>query len=281
MNKWFKYSALSLVITSAVFFLLNAVFPLKVNTSYSTMVMSREGDLMMAFLSKDDKWRMKCSVKELPPELLKAFIYKEDRYFYFHPGINPFSMIRAAFNNVVYHKRTSGASTITMQVVRLLEPRQRTISSKIIESFRALQLEMQYSKDEILALYLDLVPYGSNIEGVQAASWLYFGKNLNLLSDAQMVTLVVIPNKPTSLKPGKNNDLLVFQRNKWLHHFFDEKFFIIFFYLLPQPFNAIVIIIFNDSISYRWIYFRHFVNTITKCFYIQAGTTNHDGSFMF
>ncbi len=187
------------------------------------MVMSREGDLMKAFLSKDDKWRMKCSVKELPPELLKAFIYKEDRYFYFHPGINPFSMIRAAFNNVVYHKRTSGASTITMQAVRLLEPRQRTINSKIIESFRALQLEMHYSKDEILALYLDLVPYGSNIEGVQAASWLYFGKKPSLLSDAQMVTLVVIPNKPTSLKPGKNNELLVFQRNKWLHHFFDEK----------------------------------------------------------
>ncbi len=177
---------------------------------------------MQAFLSRDDKWRMKCSLKDVPPELAKAFIYKEDRFFYYHPGVNPFAMVRAAFNNVVFRKRTSGASTITMQVIRLLEPRRRTVINKIIESLRAVQLEVKYSKDEILALYFDLVPYGGNVEGVQAASWIYFGQKALLLSNAQMATLVVIPNKPTSLKPGRNNSLLQQQRNKWLNRFYEK-----------------------------------------------------------
>lgn len=187
------------------------------------MVMSREGNLLQAFLSEDDKWRMKCSLHELPPDLVKAFIYKEDRYFYYHPGVNPFAMLRAATNNIIFGKRTSGASTITMQVIRLLEPRERTVGSKIVESFRALQLEWDFSKDEILSMYLDLIPYGSNIEGVQAASWIYFGRQALLISDAQIATLAVIPNKPTSLRPGKNNNLLLQQRNKWLQRFNEEK----------------------------------------------------------
>lgn len=206
-----------------IFFILNFIFPLKVNVPYSTMVLSKEGTLLQAFLSKDEKWRMKSDLKEIPPDLVNAFIYKEDKYFYYHPGINPAAMIRATLNNVIFQKRTSGASTITMQVIRLLEPRRRTVGNKLIESFRALQLETKYSKDEILELYLDLVPYGSNIEGVQAASWIYFGRQALLLSDAQIASLVVIPNKPTSLKPGGNNSLIVQQRNKWLNRFHEEE----------------------------------------------------------
>jgi penicillin-binding protein 1C len=223
MKRSLGFAGAGIAVVLLLFFILNVIFPLNVNVPYSTVVLSREGNLLQGFLAKDEKWRMKCSVKEIPPELAKAFIYKEDRYFYYHPGVNPFAMVRAAFNNIVYRKRTSGASTITMQVIRLLHPRNRTVVSKVIETFRALQLELQYSKNEILALYFDLVPYGGNIEGVQAASWIYFGRQALLLSDAQIAALVVIPNKPTSLKPGQNSGLIMKQRNKWLHRFNNEK----------------------------------------------------------
>jgi len=122
-------------------------------------------------------------------------------------------------------KRTSGASTITMQVARAMEPRKRNIGSKMIEMFRAFQLEMKYSKDEILQLYLNLVPYGGNIEGVKSASQLYFRKNPDHLSLAEIVALSIIPNRPSSLVIGKNNDLIVMERNRWLRKLAKEKVF--------------------------------------------------------
>src|SRR5436190_1025159 len=122
-------------------------------------------------------------------------------------------------------KRTSGASTITMQVARALEPGKRNIGSKIRESFRAFQLEWKYDKDEILQLYLNLVPYGGNIEGVKAASFLYFKKNPDHLSLAEITALSIIPNRPSSLVIGKNNDLIISERNRWLQKFSNEKVF--------------------------------------------------------
>src|SRR6185436_16581246 len=127
--------------------------------------------------------------------------------------------------NVLRLKRTSGASTITMQVARALEPGDRNIWSKIRESFRALQLEWKYSKKEILQLYLNLVPYGGNIEGVKSASLLYFNKNPDHLSLAEITALSIIPNRPSSLVMGKNNDLIIKERNRWLQKFADDKVF--------------------------------------------------------
>jgi penicillin-binding protein 1C len=122
-------------------------------------------------------------------------------------------------------KRTSGASTITMQVARALEPRKRNMVSKTIEMFRAFQLELKYSKDEILQLYLNLVPYGGNIEGVKSASQLYFKKNPDHLSLAEITALSIIPNRPSSLVMGKNNDRIVQERNRWLKKFAADKVF--------------------------------------------------------
>jgi len=122
-------------------------------------------------------------------------------------------------------KTTSGASTITMQVARALEHRKRNVGSKIIETFRAFQLELKYSKSEILQMYLNLVPYGGNIEGVKSASILYFNKNPDHLSLAEITALSIIPNRPSSLVIGKNNDLIVQERNKWLKKFAQEKVF--------------------------------------------------------
>lgn len=112
-----------------------------------------------------------------------------------------------------------------MQVVRLLEPRRRTYASKLIEIFRAIQLEIHYSKDEILQLYLNLVPYGGNIEGIKTASQFYFNKPPQLLSLAEITALTLVPNRPSSLQPGRKNTALVKERNKWLTRFLSEKLF--------------------------------------------------------
>ena len=199
-----------------LFFLLDIIFPLKVKIPYSQQIVSSDRTLMSAFLSEDQKWRMYSEPDELSPEFRKIILYKEDKFFYYHYGINPIAIFRAAFNNIVYRKRTSGASTITMQLARLLYPKDRTYLNKISEMFRALQLEHTYSKDEILNLYLNLVPYGSNVEGVKAASLIYFGKKPDKLSLAQMTTLAIIPNRPGSLRPGRNTTAIVQARNKWL-----------------------------------------------------------------
>ena len=207
------------------FLLLNVCFPLKDTIEYTNIVTDNKGEVIHAFLTKDEKWRMKTELPEISPLLQKTIIAKEDKYFYYHPGINVIAIAKSAFNNVFHLKRVSGASTITMQVARALERRNRTWGAKIIEAFRALQLEWKYSKKEILQLYLNLVPYGGNIEGVKAAAWLYFKKAPDHLSLAEITALSIIPNRPSSLVIGRNNDRIVQERNKWLQRFATERVF--------------------------------------------------------
>ncbi|MBS1537838.1 MAG: penicillin-binding protein 1C [Bacteroidetes bacterium] len=207
------------------FLFVDSSFPVRVNIRYSTIITATDGTVLYSFLSPDDKWRMKTELPEIIPALKTAVIAKEDRWFYWHYGVNPISIIRAAVNNIIHLRTTSGASTITMQVVRLLEPKDRTFLNKLIETFRAIQLEWNYSKDEILQMYLNLVPYGGNVEGVKAASLLYFGRLPDHLSLAQITTLTIIPNRPTSLALGKNNQLIEQERNKWLKRFLSKKVF--------------------------------------------------------
>ena len=194
-------------------------FPVDTTIPYSTVITARDGSILHAFLSRDDKWRMYAELADITPALRDAILYKEDKYFYYHPGFNPVSMLRAAGRNLLTGRRTSGASTITMQTVRLLEPRPRTYPNKLIELFRAIQLEIHYSKDEILQLYLNLIPYGGNIEGMKSASLLYFGKPPVLLSLAELITLTIIPNRPSSLRLGVSNARVVQERNRWLNRF--------------------------------------------------------------
>ncbi len=223
--KLLRNAAYILFVIIVVFVILNLLFPLKVDVEYSQIVTDKDGNILYSFLTADDKWRMMTELDEISPQLRKAIVFKEDKYFYYHPGINPLAIVRAVFNNVVKGKRTSGASTITMQVARMLNPKRRTYFNKITEMFRAVQLELKYSKAEILQLYLNLVPYGGNIEGVKAASVLYFEKNPNHLNLAEITTLSVIPNRPTSLQIGNNNDEVVKYRNKWLLEFDEKKVF--------------------------------------------------------
>ena len=220
-----KRLAISILALILLFFFLNWIFPLRDTIEYSTIVTDSKGEAVNAYLTSDQKWRMKTELNEISPLLRKTIIAKEDKYFYSHPGINAVAVLRAVTKNIFRMKTTSGASTITMQVARALEHRKRNVGSKVIEMFRAFQLELKYSKNEILQIYLNVVPYGSNIEGVKSASILYFGKNPDHLSLAEITALSIIPNRPSSLVIGKNNALIVQQRNKWLKKFAKENVF--------------------------------------------------------
>ena len=221
-HKWLRlillWPALVFLLSFFVFLLIDRIFPFRVpEVSWSKVVYASDSTLLHAFLSKDDKWRIPVRLDEITPGLEKAFIFKEDRLFYYHPGVNPFSVCRAVFNNITKGRRTSGASTITMQVARLLDPAPRTHKVKIREMFRALQLEWHLEKTEILQLYFNLLPYGGNIEGVKAASLYYFAEEPRELSLAQITMLTVIPNNPNTLRPDKNAELLRLKRDFWLN----------------------------------------------------------------
>jgi penicillin-binding protein 1C len=225
-NKFLKRKIVRIPLLGLVIFIgLDLLFPFQVKPSYSTLVVDKRGHLLHAFLNQEDKWRMFTQLEEISPTLEKAILFKEDQYFYYHVGINPLALVRAIFQNVQQNRRASGASTITMQVVRLIERRPRTYLSKVIELFRALQLEWHFSKKEILQLYLNLVPYGSNVEGVKSAAILYFQKPPQVLSLAEVATLSVVPNRPSSWRLGRHNPQLLQARNLWLRRFGEAGLF--------------------------------------------------------
>lgn len=225
ITRFFKRLLTGIIGVFVLFLLFNWFFPLPDKVEYSTIVTDNKGEVVNAYLTSDQKWRMKTELEEISPLLRKTIIAKEDKYFYSHPGVNPIAMTRALFKNIIRMKTTSGASTITMQVARALEHRKRNIFSKLVEMFRAFQLEWKYDKDEILQMYLNLVPYGGNIEGVKSASQLYFKKNPDHLSLAEITALSIIPNRPSSLVIGKNNELIVEERNRWLRKFAADNVF--------------------------------------------------------
>jgi len=225
IKKFFTRLFITIIIISFLFFISNLLFPIPDKVEYSTIVTDNKDEVIHAFLTKDEKWRMKTNLNEISPLLRKTLIAKEDKYFFYHPGINPVAMGRAFVQNVFRMKRISGASTITMQVAKGLEPKPRTYINKLVEIFRAFQLEWKYSKEEILQLYLNIIPYGSNIEGVKSASILYFKKNPDHLSLAEITALSIIPNRPSSLVIGKHNDLILQERNRWLKKFSVDKVF--------------------------------------------------------
>jgi membrane carboxypeptidase/penicillin-binding protein PbpC len=132
----------------------------------------------------------------------KALLRLEDKRFWSHPGVDPIAVVRSAWINLRRGEVVTGASTITMQLVRLLERRPRTLRSKIIEAFRAFQLEQRLSKRRILDEYLRFTPYGRNVEGVTAASWSYFGHDARQLTPNEIAVLLAVPQGPSTRAPG-------------------------------------------------------------------------------
>ena len=194
--KFIKFLALFLALVVAIFLILDQIYPLNLDAlkkDEAKILLDKNGEIINMKLSSDGIWRF--HEQSFPNSLKQCVILFEDRYFYYHFGVNFASIFRAFFHNLRSDNRI-GASTITMQVARMLEPSDRSYKNKIREIFRAFQLELHFSKDEILNLYLNLAPYGGNIEGAKAASFFYFGKELNELSYAQAALLSTIPKNP-------------------------------------------------------------------------------------
>ena len=178
--------------------------PLGENLTFSPLVVDRDGRLLRPFTTSDGYWRLPAAPGDVDRRFIAMLIAYEDKRFYSHSGVDPIAMMRAAWQ-VLWHGRVvSGGSTITMQVARLLEPRpERTLGAKASEMIRAVQLESRLSKDEILALYLALAPYGGNLEGTRAASLAYFGKEPKYLSTAEAALLVALPQAPEARRPDR------------------------------------------------------------------------------
>lgn len=189
-----------------LFLIINLIFPLssfKFDKLPSVSTYSQEGRLMRVFISSDGRYRARIKLNEINPFLIEAIINYEDKYFFYHFGINPISIIRAFITNSKARRTVCGGSTITMQIARMMEPKQRNITSKLIEIFRAFQLEWTFSKKELLEIYFNLAPYGGNIEGVRIASHLYFGKPPSQLSKGEVCLLVALPRNPEKVRPDR------------------------------------------------------------------------------
>jgi penicillin-binding protein 1C len=191
---------------------------------YSTVVLDEEGEILRAFLSSGGQWYFPPEVDmEVPYKLKRAILLFEDRHFYSHPGVNPFSMVRALWQFVTSGRVKSGGSTISMQVIRLAFKRKRSVWSKFIEMFQAIKLERRYSKEEILKMYVSHAPYGGNIVGYHAASLKYFHKKPGELTWSQAATLAVLPNAPGLISPMANSDKLKKKRDRLLGRLMAEK----------------------------------------------------------
>ncbi|TAH46011.1 MAG: penicillin-binding protein 1C [Gammaproteobacteria bacterium] len=195
--------ALALVLLA---FLLDRLFPLPLPDANrgSTVVLARDGSPLRAFADAQGIWSYPVSVDEVSPLYLQALIGYEDRWFWNHPGINPFASLRALMQMIANGRVVSGGSTLTMQVARILEPHPRSIGGKLRQSLRALQLEAHLGKREILELYLAHAPFGGTLQGVEAASWAYLGHSARQLSHAEAALLVVLPQAPSRLRPDRN-----------------------------------------------------------------------------
>lgn len=181
--------------------------PLDLVAGRSTIVLDAAGQPLRAFQADDGRWRFTARPADVDPRFIAMLTAYEDRRFRDHWGVDPVAVLRAAGQAVVAGRIVSGASTLSMQTARLIQPRPRTFGAKLIEMARALQLEAHLSKDEILGLYLTLAPYGGNLEGVRAASLFYFGKEPDHLTDGEAALLVALPQSPERRRPDRHEEV--------------------------------------------------------------------------
>ncbi len=198
--------------------LFDHLYPVTLNKQqFAKVITAEDGSPLRSFADKEGVWRYAIEIKKVSPLYMQALIEYEDRWFWYHPGINPVSIIRALVQNVSNNRVVSGGSTLTMQVARLIRPHSRSIAGKTKQIATALQLELHYSKQEILSYYLNHVPFGGTIEGVQAASYTYLGKSALELSHAEAALLTVLPQAPSRNRPDRYPDRAKRVRNKVLN----------------------------------------------------------------
>ena len=219
-SRWFKKTLRVTVMAGSCVMLIWLMLPkppLLDGISFSQVVRDRDGNLLRVTLSSDQKFRMRTRSRDISPELIDATLQFEDKHFAQHPGINPVALLRSVASILPRHARTGG-STITMQFARLrFHLQTRTVAGKALQILRALELERHYSKSEILGAYFNLAPYGRNIEGVGAASEIYFGKQAARLTRPEAIALSVIPQSPTrrALLVDRENSLLNNAQRRW------------------------------------------------------------------
>jgi len=178
--------------------------PLGTDIVFSTRVVDRDGRLLRAYATSEGRWRLPARIADVDPQFFNLLQAYEDKRFRDHRGVDPLALMRAGSQVAGSGRIRSGGSTLTMQVARLLEPRRgRTFVAKLRQMVRAVELEQALSKDQILSLYLDLAPYGGNIEGIRAAALSYFGKEPRRLSLSEAALLVALPQSPELRRPDR------------------------------------------------------------------------------
>lgn len=189
----------------------------------ATVITSRSNELLGALIADDGQWRFPQS-DSIPHKFKTCILQFEDEYFYKHPGFNPVSIFKALKQNLNSGSVKRGGSTITQQVIRLSRKGQsRTYFEKLKELILATRLEFRLSKDEILNLYTSHAPFGGNVVGTDAAAWRYFNRNASDLSWAESATLAVLPNAPSLIYPGKNQQRLLAKRNRLLKKLLENQ----------------------------------------------------------
>lgn len=213
-RKWKYKIGIPIGITLIIWYIFCLPSPL-FHVPYSTVVTDRNNELLGARIADDGQWRFPTS-DSIPDKYKTCLIEFEDQHFRYHWGVNPLSIFRAIKQNIASSRIVSGASTITMQTIRLSRKESRTFGEKIIEVIFATRMEFSYSKNEILNLYASHAPMGGNVVGIEAASWRYFGHEAATLSWAEAATLAVLPNSPSIMHFGRNRNRLLNKRNKLL-----------------------------------------------------------------
>ena len=235
---WLSLVFLSSLLFASVLLLLDSRYPLYLpkrsagaDNGFAQLVVDERGMPLRAFADKNGVWRYPVSIDEVSPLYIEALLNYEDRYFFYHPGVNPFAFVRAAWLNLRYGRIISGGSTITMQVARILRlqqalaenaegraslPSSRSYLRKLQQIGRALQLEFHLSKEQILNLYLNYAPFGGTIEGVQAASFTYLDRDVKDLNHAEAALLAVLPQSPTRFRPDLHPEIAQQARDKVL-----------------------------------------------------------------
>jgi penicillin-binding protein 1C len=202
-SRWLWLAGAPLLLLVGVF-LADKLWPLPLNeVNPARVVVSEDGTPLWRFADAEGIWRYPVTIEEVSPRYLEALIQYEDRWFWKHPGVNPFSVARAAWQDLRAGRVISGGSTLTMQVARLLDPHPRTFGGKVRQLWRAVQLEWHLSKRDILTLYLNRAPFGGTLQGVGAASWAYLGKSPAQMSYADAALLAVLPQAPSRLRPDR------------------------------------------------------------------------------
>ncbi len=179
--------------------------PLEKARTVSAEVLDADGQLLRAFATHEGRWRLKTTAKDVDPQFVRMLVAYEDQRFWQHKGVDPWALMRAAWQFATHGRIVSGASTLSMQVARLIEPREgRSLTAKLRQLARAIQIERRLSKTEILDLYLTHAPYGGNLEGIRAASLAYFGKEPRRLTVSEAALLVALPQLPEKRRPDRH-----------------------------------------------------------------------------